>query len=186
MEVKGEGESTEGRTELDSHADSPVVGRNSLIMADSGQTANVTGFTKDLGKCLSIPIVTAAIAYSDEYTNKTSIIIIHNALHIKSMEHNLIPPFMMRLAGVEVDECPKFMCKNPTIRNHALYFPGGKWDQDELRIPLQLHGTISYFPSRIPHRRELEDCQSYDITPNSPEWDPHKEEFSSMEHRMLN
>ena len=185
MELVRGGESTESRTELDSYADSPVVGRNVLIISDSGQTANVTGFTKDLGKCMSIPIVTAAIAYSDEYNNKTSIIIVHNALHIKSMEHNLVPPFMMRLAGVDVDECPKFMCRRPTIKNHAIYFHGDKWDQEDLRIPLQLHGTISYFPSRIPHRRELDDCQSYDITPNSPSWDPHREKYSSMEHRML-
>ena len=67
MEVDREGESIGSRTELDSHADSPVVGRNSLIISDSGQTANVTGFMKDLGKCLLIPIVTAAVAYSDEY-----------------------------------------------------------------------------------------------------------------------
>ena len=186
MEMDRGGESIEGRTELDSHADSPVVGRNVIILSDSGQTANVTGFTKDLGRCMSIPIVRAAVAYSDEYTNMTSIIIINNALHIKSMEHNLIPPFMMRLAGVTVNECPKFMCENPTVEDHTIYFPGTKWDQASLRIPLQIHGTISYFPSRIPHRQELEDCQSYDLTPNMPDWDPHKEEYSSMEHRMLN
>ena len=180
------GEYVEGRSELDSHADSPVVGRNALILYDSGQTANVTGFTKDLGKCMAIPIVTAAVAYSDEYTNNTSIIIIYNALHIKSMEHNLIPPFMMRLAGVIVDECPKFMCRKPTVENHAIYFPGNEWDQKSLRIPLQIHGTISYFPTRLPHRQELDDCQSYDLTPNSPDWNPHKEDYSSMEHRMLN
>ena len=102
MEMEEGEHPSEGRTELDSHVDSPVVGRNVLVMSDSGQKANVTGFTKDLGRCESVPIVTAALAYTDEYTGHTSIIIIHNALHIKSMEHNLIPPFMIRLEGVHV------------------------------------------------------------------------------------
>lgn len=83
------------RTELDSHADSPVVGRHAKILSYTGQTANVSGFTKDLGKCLSVPIVTAAVAYNDEYSGLTSILLIHNALYIKSMEHNLVPPFMI-------------------------------------------------------------------------------------------
>ena len=177
---------SEGRTELDSHADSPVVGRNVIILSDSGQRANVTGFTEDLGKCMSVPIVTAAIAYTDEYTGLTSIIIIYNALHIKSMENNLVPPFMIRLAGVEVDECPKFMCRSPSVKNHAICFKADKWNEVELQIPLQLYGTISYFPSRIPSQDELKDCASYDLTPNSPTWNPHEESYASQEHRMLN
>ena len=130
--------------------------------------------------------MTAAVAYTDEYTGITSIIIIYNALHIKSMENNLIPPFMIRLAGVEVDECPKFMCRKPSVKNHAICFKGDKWGQVELQIPLQLHRTISYFPSRIPTRGELKECISYDLTPNSPTWDPHEESYASQEHRMLN
>ena len=156
-----------------------MVGRNVLVLSDSGQRANVTGFTKELGKCVSVPIVTAVIAYTDEYVGTTSITIIYNALHIKNMENNLIPPFMMRLAGVEVDECPKFMCKNPIERNHAICFKGDQWEQIELQIPLQLHGTISYFASRIPTRGELKECMSYDLTPNSPSWDPHEESYAS-------
>ena len=171
---------------MDSHADSPVIGRNALILSDSGQKANVTGFTEDLGKCMSVPIVTAALAYTDEYTGTTSIIIVHNALNIKNMENNLIPPFMIRLAGVEIDECPKFMCRNPTARNHSIYFKGDGWDQVELQIPLQLHGTISYFQTRIPSQKELECCASYDMTPNSPTWNPHDQSYASQEHRMLN
>ena len=39
------------------------------------------------------------------------------------MDINLIPPFMMRLAGLEVDECPKFLSKEPNEQNHSMYFP---------------------------------------------------------------
>ena len=80
MTMEKRGGSSEGRTELDSHADSPVVGRNVIVLSDSGQRANVTGFTEDLDKCMSVPIVTAAVAYTDEYTGLTSIIIIYNCI----------------------------------------------------------------------------------------------------------
>ena len=119
---------------------------------------NVTGFTKDLGRCMSVPIVTAAIAYDHEYTGETSIIVIHNALYFKSMENNLIPPFAIRMSGAEVNEEAKFLAKEPTINHHSIYWPINiNKHQQELRIPLQLHGTISYFPARIPHQQEVKD-----------------------------
>ena len=82
-------------TELDSHADSPVVGKYCHIIENKGKTAKVSGFTSDLGKPLTVPIVTAAIAYDCEFTGETNILIVHNALYFKQMEVNLIPPMMM-------------------------------------------------------------------------------------------
>ena len=108
-------------TELDSHADSPVVGKHSKILETSPRTAMVSGFTTELGKPLCVPIVTAAVAYEDGYTGKVYTLVIHNALYLKSMEVNLIPPIMMRMAGLEVDECSKFLAKEPSDRNHSIY-----------------------------------------------------------------
>ena len=186
LEMNDEDTSMESRTELDSHADSPVIGRNAKIISYNGQSASVTGFTKDLGKCLSVPIVSAAIAYTDEDSGETVVLLVHNALYIKSMEHNLIPPFMIRLAGIHVDECPKFLSPNPTLNTHAITW----FDKDNttvnLRINLQLQGIISYFPTRIPHEDELDNCNRFNLTPDSPEWDPHSERYSNQEYSMLN
>ena len=110
------------RTDLDSHADSPVVGRNVMILSYSGKTANVTGFTSDLGRCESVPIVKAAVAYDDEYSGETSILIIHNALYFKSMKHNLVPPFTIRLSGAEINEEAKCLAKCPTVEHHSIYW----------------------------------------------------------------
>ena len=117
-------------TELDSHADSPVVGKYARILESSHRTAMVSGFTTELGKPLRVPIVNAAIAYEDEYTGKVYTLVIHNALYMKNMEINLILPIMMRIAGLEVDKCPKFLAKHPTESNHSIYFP-----ETELQIP---------------------------------------------------
>ena len=95
--------------ELDSHADSPVVGCNAEIIEDSGQIVHVSGFTEKLGRPLTVSVVTAAVMYDCELTGNSYVLVIHNALYIKEMVINLIPPIMMRLSGLEVDECPKFL-----------------------------------------------------------------------------
>ena len=168
-------------TELDSHADSPVVGKYAWILEDTGRRASVTGFTSDLGKPLSVPVVNAAVAYNCELTGNTHILVLCNALHFNRMENNLIPPFMMRLAGNEVDECPKFLSKNPTERNHSLYFPS-----QDIRIPFQLKGIISYIPTRCPTKQELDNKQGeyLMLTPNLPTWDLHTKVYRDQEHNM--
>ena len=42
-------------TELDSHADSPVVGKYAWILEDTERRATVTGFTSNLGKPILVP-----------------------------------------------------------------------------------------------------------------------------------
>ena len=41
-------------TELDSHADSPVVGRYSRVLEKTGRSARVSGFTSELGEPLEV------------------------------------------------------------------------------------------------------------------------------------
>ena len=110
-------------TELDSHADSPVVGKHCVVLEYINWTTNVSGFTSQLGKPLNVPVVTAVIAYDCEYSGETHIMDIHNALYFKNMEVNLVPPMMLRLAELNVDKCPKFLARNPTEENHSIFFP---------------------------------------------------------------
>jgi hypothetical protein len=49
------------------------------------------------------------------------------------MDHNLAPPFLLREAGVDVDDIPKIHVKNPNVSHHSIYFDG-----TDLRIPLAL------------------------------------------------
>jgi hypothetical protein len=39
---------------------------------------------------------------------------------VPAMEQNLIPPFVMREAGIVVNDTPKIHMKNPTIEAHSL------------------------------------------------------------------
>ena len=101
-------EAPASRTELDSHADSSVVGKGALIFHHTGETVNVIPFTDGLGTCSDVPIVTAAAAYDSPITGETTILLIHNTLYIANMTQNLIPLIMLRMNGIEVNECPHF------------------------------------------------------------------------------
>ena len=97
-----------------------------------------------------VEVVHAGVMYDCEYSGESYMLVIRNALYIRSMTVTLIPPFMMRLAKIEVDECPKFLCKRPTEKNHSLYFTNVY-----IRIPLKLDRIISYLPCRMPSYSEV-------------------------------
>jgi hypothetical protein len=58
------------------------------------------------------------------------------------MNHNLLPPFLVREAGIFLDETPKHQAVSPTIENHSIH------DSQTVRIHLQLQGIFSYFEMR--------------------------------------
>ena len=68
--------------ELDSHADSHVVGSDALIIRTHDRNFRVNGFTPALGS-KTVDVVDAAIAYECEFTGKVLIMIIINVLHLK-------------------------------------------------------------------------------------------------------
>jgi len=168
-------------TELDSHADSPVVGKYCKILELTGTMVKVSEFTSDLGKSLEVPVVNAAVAYDCDYTGSTYILVIYNALYFHNMEVNLIPPFMMRFAGLQVDECPKFALK-PTVETHSLYFP-----TEDLRFPFQIEGIVSYLPTRNPDDDESEKYRGAYLllTLNLQTWNRHNNSYRDQEHVML-
>ena len=55
--------------------------------------------------------------------SRSYILVLRNALHVPSMKNNLIPPFVMREAGIKVNDTPKIQTSNPTEEDHSIYFP---------------------------------------------------------------
>ena len=87
-------------TELDSHANMAVAGKDCTIISTSGQYANVTPFLPDLPMMERVEIGDVAMAYDCPYTERTFLLIMRNALIIESMDHNLLPPFLIREASI--------------------------------------------------------------------------------------
>ena len=108
-------------TDCDSHANMMTVGRHCQIIQYTGHHATVHGFTDDLSALDKVPIVDVLLAYDDEYTSKTYLLVARNALYIPTNDNNLIPPFLMREAGLMVDETPKCQAAKPTIDKHSVF-----------------------------------------------------------------
>jgi hypothetical protein len=166
------------RTELDSHANMPVVGQNAFVISDTGRMADVKPYSPDY-ESMAIPIVDAAVRYDCPYDSLTYILVIRNALHLPSMQTNLIPPFIMREAGITVHDTPKMQMDDPTTEDHSIYFP-----ETRFRIPMSLWGIFSYFQTSKPSVQDMTGCEEvYMLTPSR--WDPHQESYATNESNML-
>ena len=130
-----------------------VIGQQAMIINHTGQSAKVNAFSSDVKSMSKVPIVDAAVAYDCPYSGKTYLLVVRNALYIASMPHNLIPPFILREAGLQVSGVPKIHCDEPTIEDHSIYD-----DKTKLQIPLKLDGIFSYFQTRALTLNEIQNC----------------------------
>ena len=166
------------RTELDSHANMPVVGRHAYIISDTGRMADVSPFTPDYAS-MQLRIVDAAVQYDCPYDGQSYILVIRNTLYVPSMKNNLLPPFILRQAGIKLNDTPKIQVDDPTIEEHSLLFP-----ETGFRIPLSLWGTFSYFPTCKPTATQMQDSDEiYMLT--TDQFNPHDDSYAVNEENML-
>ena len=67
------------RTELDSHANMPGIGREALVVEQSGKTVEVSPFTPDY-KPIKVEVVNAIIQYDSPLDGKENILVVQNSL----------------------------------------------------------------------------------------------------------
>ena len=168
------------RTELDSHANMVVVGRNCTVFDSTGKTCTVNSFAESAGRLEHVPIVDAVVAYDCPYNAKVYLLLMRNALQVSDIQVNLLPPFIVREAGLHIDDCPKSQSPEPTVDTHCIYSK-----ESDLRIHFGLNDTFSYFHTRKPTDAELASCDKIFVTPDSSWWDPHSSHFSQNEESML-
>lgn len=163
---------------MDSHANMPVVGRHALVIDDLGTTVDVTPFSPDY-QAMQVKMVDAAVQYDCPFTGNQYMLLIRNAISVPAMTNNLIPPFIMREAGIIVNDVPKIQVPEPTEDHHALIFP-----ETGFRIPLSLIGVFSYFYTSKPTEADLDRSdQVYTLTPS--QWNPHSTSYAHNEEHML-
>ena len=166
------------RTELDSHANMPVVGKYALIIGYTGRQVEVNPFSPHYDSTTA-DIVDAALLYECPFTGQIYLFLVRNAIHVPAMSNNLIPPFIMREHGIAVRDTPKIQLKHPTEDDHAITFP-----DDGFRIPLSLWGIFSFFPTRKPTEQEADEIEDvYCLTPSM--WNPHSDVYARNEENML-
>jgi hypothetical protein len=178
------GHAEEGnRSDLDSHADCCVCGKYVLVLNDFDLEVTVTGWDPE-GESQSLRIVPAEMGYTLPQSGQTVLPIVHQSIWRPTLNPNLLSTMQLRLHGVIVNETPKFQSLNLIHLSHSISVRGDNVD-GVLVIPLELHGVVSCFPTCKPTQEEFETCDRYELTYESPEYDPSAKTFHSQEAGMM-
>ena len=147
------------RTDLDSHCNVPLFGDDGCtVFEDTGRRMDVSGYKGGEATDFGIPVRNVICAHDCPFTKKTILCVAKNALQISGIRANLIPPFIMREAGLVVKETPKIHCHEPSIEDHSIYDP-----RTRVRIHLSLQGVFSGFETRALTQDEINNVTDYDI-----------------------
>ena len=182
----------EYRSELDSHANMVVLGRNCRLEvphapasypgAPGSRFATVSSFSPE-HEPLDIQVVDASVAFRCPRDETIHILHFEDALYLPTMKHNLIPPFLLREAGFTVNDVPRIHCRPLTRDSHCIV------SRDRvLRVPLRLHGVFSYFPTFRPTDGEYHGAPPSDhhfMTPSTYPWNPNSDEWGRNEDRFI-
>ena len=72
-----------GRSELDSHADTTVFGKNFILLSYTGRECDVEPYTETYDAIKNIPIVSAATAWTSLESTETYILVFNEVLWIQ-------------------------------------------------------------------------------------------------------
>jgi hypothetical protein len=162
---------TYGRMELDSHADTIVLGSNAIIMHYTSRECDVSPYADTYEPIRNVPIVTGATAVTTLATGMTYILIFNEAIWMGDLlDHSLLNPNQLRSHGIDVHDNP--------FGAVAMHIAS---NDDDFMHPMQADGTIIYFDSRTPTNHKLATCPH--IVLSSPnEWNPRDVQFPEPVH----
>jgi hypothetical protein len=145
---------------------------------------NVSGYDPKGPVAMALKKVSSGMAYDVPGSGRVVILIVHQAINLPHLPHNLLNPMQMRLNDVVVNETPKFQCANPTHLYHTITVKGENIN-DELIIPLYLRGVVYCFTTRKPTQEEFDTCNRYELTYESPVYDPSRSSYAEQEAAMM-
>ena len=82
----------------------------------------------------------AVIEYDCPHSKDTQLLVVRNDLCVPSMDHNLVPPFVLREAVLILNDMPKIHCEDPNVEDHSFLD-----EKTGLRIHFILSGTLLVF-----------------------------------------
>ena len=128
-------DATYGRMELDSHADTIVLGSNAIITQYTTRECDVSPYADTYEPIRNVPIVTGATAITSSNSGLTYILIFNEAIWMGDLlDHSLINPNQLRCHGVDVQDNP--------FRSMAMHIAS---DDDDFMHPMRADGTTIFF-----------------------------------------
>ena len=157
-----------GRIELDSHADTVVLGSNCVVLHHTGKVCEVSPYTDEYDAITDVPVVRDATLWMDQHTNDEYIVVFNEALWMgDTLTHSLINPNKLRAFGALVQDNPYHT--DPLGINPPPY---------DFEVPLCTAGTIIYADTHAPTQTELATLP-FIVLMSSADWDPHHVRFPS-------
>ena len=119
---------------------------------------NATGYELNHPSVQSLRIVSDALSYDYPKSGEVIVLVLHQAISIPHLDHNIVSPFQMQLNDVKVNEKPRFLTEKPNDLTHTLIVTGAFGTGDNLVIPLGIHGVSYIFLMRKPTTQEYAFC----------------------------
>jgi hypothetical protein len=164
-----------GRMELDSHADTIVLGNNTIILQYTSCECDVLPYADsfEYEPFRNVPIVTGATAVTSLATGETLIVVFHEAIWMGSqLDFSLLNPNQLQHHGVIVQDNP---CADMSLHIASL--------DNTLVMPMQTEGTTIFFDSRTSTNSELANCSHIILSSQAP-WNPREVEFPTPAHHI--
>ena len=155
-----------GRIELDTHADTTVLGSNCVVLSYMGKECEVSPYSSEYKAVWNVPVVTGATVWMNPMDGTAYLLVFHESLWMgDKLDHTLVNPNQLWAYGVSIQDNP-FDTKPLCITT------------DDVSIKLYLEGTIICGDTQTPTESELGQLPRLILT--SPhDWDPHNVCFPS-------
>ena len=134
-----------GKSELDSHADTTVAGKNCVILCYTNRRCDVAPFSDKYTPMKDVPFVLEDTGYTSA-NGRNYMLVFNEALNINEVQHTLINPNQCRNFGAEIQDNP-YDANKPM----AIISP-----DSEFTAFLQLEGTIIFLDIWYPSKKDLE------------------------------
>ncbi len=172
--------------ELDSHANTCVLGRGALIVLDYNRPVSIVGYDESLGS-KTYQTVSGVVAYDDPQTGRTLHLIINQAIHIPHLDHHLLCPMQCCVNDMTVNILPKFLATDPTDQTHALTLTDPNNPLQPVILPLILRGVTLVLNVRS---TTIDEFNSHDylrlhLTSETLTWDPTTDLYENQENAMM-
>ena len=172
--------------ECDTHADTCVLGADALIIQNYNRPVNVTGYDTALGS-RTYQTVSGVRKYRHPHTGLEYALVIHQAIHIPHLDHDLFCLMQSRVNDVTINDIPTFLCTNPTPEDHAIIVTDPLTPNKRLIMPMFIRGVTSYLPTEVMTYDDWVsgDYPVIDLTSEHLEWDPTNPRYEDQENSML-
>ena len=111
---------SESNCELDSHADTCVLGNHAHILMDHERSVDIVGYDKSKGTLgNNMETISGALAYKPT-SGARMIIVLHQTIHVPTTDCSLICPMQVRINDVKLDDMPMYLTEDITDESHAI------------------------------------------------------------------